>query len=96
MINFHHFLTHLYSEIKKHLFPYLVLLTGAIFFLLLFSIFMGNRANQFLIFALFIIFYITCGITHHLLEKTLHLKIVVEYILIGAIALFLLKVLLIP
>jgi len=62
----------------------------------LFNFFKESRISQFFILTLFIIFYIGCGIIHHLLEKTLHLKIVVEYILIGATALFLLKNLLIP
>jgi hypothetical protein len=72
------------------------LLTGAVFFLLLFSLLKEDRSGQFLILTLFVIFYIGWGTIHHLLEKTLHLKVMIEYILIGAIALFLLQVLLIP
>lgn len=95
-MNIKYFLIHLFYEIKKHLFQYLVLLTGAVFFLLLFNLFKESRRSKFLILTLFVLFYISWGIIHHHLEKTLHLKVVVEYILIGAITLFLLKVLLIP
>jgi len=95
MIIFNKFLKHLLKEVQKHIFQYLLLLTGAIFFILLFSLFKENHHAQFSILTLFVIFYICWGLIHHFLEKTLHLKIVIEYILIGAIALFLLQTLLI-
>lgn len=89
------FLTYLKKEIKNHLWHYLLLLTVSVFFILLFSLFKGNRLGQFFIASLFVIFYLVWGIIHHLLEKTFYLKIVVEYILIGATVLFFLKILLI-
>jgi len=91
-----HFFHHLSQEVKKHLFQYLVLLAGAFFFLFLLIFLKENRFGRFLVITFFVLFYLIWGIIHHFLEKTLHLKIVVEYILIGATALFLLKVLLIP
>lgn len=90
------FLDYLGREIKTHLWQYLLLLTVSVFFILLFSILKGNRLGQFLITTLFVVFYLVWGIIHHFLEKTLNLKVVVEYILIGAIALFFLKNLIIP
>ena len=90
------FLNYLLKEIEDHLFQYLLLVTGSVFFLLLLGLSKENRLIQFLTLTLFTTFYILWGIIHHLLEKTLHLKVVVEYIMIGAIALFLLKIFLIP
>lgn len=86
------FLKHLFNEIKRHLFSYLLLLTTAVFFLILLNLYRGNRSIQFVIVTLFVLFYILWGIVHHAVEKTLHLKIVIEYILIGAVALFLLEI----
>lgn len=79
-----------------HVIQYLVLLTGAVFFILSFNLFKESHTGQFLISILFVIFYIVWGAIHHLIEKTFRLKVMVEYILIGAITLFLLKILLIP
>lgn len=83
------------KEIKKHLFEYLLLATIGVFFIFLLSLFAGDRLNQFVVMILFTIFYILWGIIHHAANKTLHLKIVLEYILIGAVGLFLLEILLI-
>ncbi len=88
------FVKHLKKELKKHLFEYLLLLTAGIFFLVLLSIARGSHLRQFMVLVLFISFYVFWGILHHLLDKSFRLKIVLEYILIGAIALFLLQILL--
>lgn len=90
-----YFLNHLAKEFKTHLWQYLFLLTISVFFLLLFSLAKGNHLRQFFILTLFVVFYILWGIVHHFLEKTLNLKIVVEYIFIGSLVLFLLQNLLI-
>jgi ABC-type polysaccharide transport system permease subunit len=81
---------------KNHLWQYLLLFTVSVFLAMLFSLLKGNHLTQFFVLVLFFVFYISWGIVHHFLEKTLHLEIVIEYILIGATALFLLKILLIP
>lgn len=81
------------NELKHHLFDYLLLFTAGIFFLLALNIFKGEKIIEFIIILSFVSFYIVWGIYHHLLKTRLHLKIVVEYILIGFIVLFLLKIL---
>jgi hypothetical protein len=49
----------------------------------------GNPTLQVAIGILLPVLYVTWGILHHAFEKTLHPKIVVEYLLVGAIALIL-------
>lgn len=82
-------------NIKKHVFEYLLLATVGVFFLFLLTLFGGDRVRQFVFMAFFTGFYILWGIIHHKVNKTLHFKIVLEYILIGALGLFLLEILLI-
>lgn len=83
-------------EILKNLFYYLSFGIAGALFIILFASFSENRLFQFLVGTAFIVFYILWGIIHHFLEKDLCFKIVVEYILIGLLAFFLLKALLLP
>ena len=71
------------------MFHYLLLTTLAVFFLTLLVVFKGNKAAEYVIFSIFTIIYVCWGIFHHSMEKTLSLKIVIEYILFGAFALLL-------
>ena len=64
-------------------FDYLVLVTGSVFFLLFLKAFQGEKIISFLVLLTFVSFYIIWGILHHLREESLHLKNVIEYILIG-------------
>lgn len=64
----------------------LILLGSAGAFLLL----QGNHASQLIVGVLTAVSYTLWGIIHHTLQKDLHPKIVVEYILMGAIAIALL------
>jgi len=91
-----HLLNHLVKELKKNLFDYLLLITAGIIFITSISIFRGERIIEFIILLIFVSFYIFWGIYHHLQETGLHLKIVVEYILIGFIFVFLLKLVILP
>lgn len=77
------------KEGRNSMFHYLLLTTLAIFFLTLLNVFKGNKHSEFIIFSIFTIIYVSWGVFHHSLEKTLSLKIVVEYILFGAFALLL-------
>jgi len=92
----HHFLTVTQKEIKRHLFDYLLLTTGGIFFLISLNLFKGERLVEFIIIIAFTSFYILWGIYHHIIENSLHLKIVVEYVLIGFILMFLLRMVVLP
>lgn len=91
-----HFIKAVRSEVNKHFFDYLMLFTAGVFFIISINIFRGERTNEFIVLLIFVSFYIVWGIYHHIIENTLHIKTVVEYILIGFILLFLLKMLLLP
>jgi len=91
-----HITHHLKKEIKNSTFDYLLLITAGIFFLVAVNTFRGERLIEFIILLAFSSFYIIWGVYHHLIEDNFHLKIVIEYILIGFTILFLLKIVLIP
>lgn len=80
----------------KNAFDYLILITAGIFFILSLNIFKGEKFLEFIMLFIFVSFYILWGIYHHVIEDTLHLKTVLEYMLIGFIAIFLLKILIFP
>jgi len=90
------FLKFLKKELKNHLFDYLLLFSAGIFFLLAINLFRGERLIEFIILLSFVSFYILWGIYHHIIIDRFHLKIVLEYILIGFIFLFLLKIIILP
>jgi len=88
--------SHLNKEFNNHLFDYLLLITAGIFFLILLNIFRGQRVIEFVVLISFAFFYIIWGIYHHIVNETLYLKTVVEYILIAFIIIFLLKIIILP
>lgn len=73
---------------QNHLFDYLLLLTGAVFFVLAMKLFAGERNVQILLVISFSGFYILWGIYHHIITKTLRLRVLLEYVLIGMASLF--------
>ena len=87
---------HLKIEVEKHAFDYLLFITAGVVFLMGLNLFRGERLLEFIILLSFVSFYIIWGIYHHIIEDNLHLKIVLEYILIGFAVLFLIKVLIFP
>lgn len=91
-----HILQSIEKEWNHHLFDYLILATAGIFFLLGINIFKGERLTEFIILSAFTCIYIIWGIYHHIIDDTLHLKTVVEYILIGFSLLFLAKIVIFP
>jgi uncharacterized protein (DUF486 family) len=91
-----HFFKHLFKEIKKNLFDYLLLITAGVIFISALNIFKGERLSEFIILLIFVSFYIIWGIYHHIVESRLHLKIIIEYILIGFTFIFLLKLVILP
>lgn len=84
------------KEFNKHLLDYLLLFTAGIFFTLSLSLFRGERLLEFIILLSFISFYIIWGIYHHLVIDKLHFKIVLEYIMIGFLVIFLLRIIILP
>jgi hypothetical protein len=91
-----HLHDYLRKEAKKHTFDYLLLVTAGVLFLLAINIFKGERLIEFILLFAFTTLYIIWGIYHHVIENTLHLKTVIEYILIGFTVLFLMKIIIFP
>lgn len=82
------------KDLHHHTIHYLLLASGAVFFLALLQVARGNNQAQYSIIIMFVGFYILWGIFHHLHDRSFRLKVVLEYILIGALVLFLLQTLL--
>ena len=91
-----HLIVHIRKELKKTLFDYLLLVTAGTLFLLSLNMFKGERLLEFIILFIFISFYIIWGIYHHIIEDSLHLRTVVEYILIAFTLMLLLKLIILP
>lgn len=87
------FFHHLKKEIQIHIFDYLLFITAGIFFLLALHLFRGEQLLQFIVLLAFVSFYIIWGIYHHAFTKTFHVKIVLEYVLLGFLILFFIKLL---
>ncbi len=85
----HKLIKAMHKELHAHFLDYLVLITGGVFFLLLLKTLSADKTSMFIVILLFTSFYIVWGVYHHTSTKTLHMKNVVEYILIGFIVLFL-------
>jgi len=84
------------KEFGKSIFDYLLLITAGVLFLISLNIFKGERLLEFVILFIFISFYILWGIYHHIIDDSLHLKVVVEYMLIAFTVMFLLKIIILP
>lgn len=84
------------KDIRQHSLDYLLLITVGVFFLTALNIFRGERFLEFIFLLAFASFYIIWGIYHHMIEDSLHLKIVVEYILIAFTLIFLFKIIIFP
>jgi hypothetical protein len=91
-----HIIVYLKKEVKKNLLDYLLLFTAGIFFVISLNLFKGERTLEFIVLLGFVSFYIIWGIYHHIIEDTLHVKTVIEYILIAFTIIFLLKILILP
>lgn len=91
-----HLNTYLKKEFTKYSLDYLILFTSGVFFLAAVYLFKGERTTQFSVLLTFVSFYIIWGIYHHIIDDSLYLKTVVEYILIGFCFLFLLKIIILP
>lgn len=82
------------NELRVHGFDYLVLISGGVLFMLFANTYQGSRYTAFTAALAFCILYIFWGIYHHYRLGNLHIKNVVEYILIGFTFLYLLKIIL--
>jgi len=75
----------MYQKLKKHFGYYLSLSAILLLGLALILLTSPNIKSQSLIILLTVFFYILWGTLHHLINHELTLKIVVEYVLIGAL-----------
>lgn len=83
-------------KLKNYFFDYLLFFTAGTIFLVAINFFKGEKLIEFIIFLIFISFYIVYGIYHHAIRDQLKLKIMIEYILLGFLVLFLIKLLILP
>jgi hypothetical protein len=73
------------SEWKKHWLYYLILITLEGIGLILLTLSTYNKSLQLTIVMLMSVIYVFSAIVHHYLSHDVHPKIVVEYILMGAL-----------
>lgn len=85
----------LYEDIKHHIFEYALLIVSSMLYLVFLTILKSQPTKQFIATTIFVIYYIVWGVIHHTRDQSLHLKIVLEYIAIGALALMILRSLLV-
>ncbi len=90
------FFKHIIKEIQMHKFDYILFLTAGAFFIISLQIFKGERLLEFMILLAFTSFYIIWGMYHHVVENTVQLKNIIEYVLIGFTIIFLVKLIIFP
>ena len=81
------------KEIADSGLDYLILATSAVVCLTFLRIFRGERLESFLTLIIFTCFYIVWGILHQAKRESIHVKNVIEYIIVSFIALTILTVL---
>ncbi len=74
------------QDIHSHIAEYSLLLISSGLFVTFLAIFRAQPRKQYIVTTIFVLYYITWGIIHHIRDQSLHLKIILEYIAIGAIA----------
>ncbi|MGA2911179.1 MAG: hypothetical protein ABSE17_00870 [Candidatus Levyibacteriota bacterium] len=77
----------MFKKLQKHLGYYLSLLAILLLGLALILLTSPNLKSQSLIISATVFFYILWGVLHHLINHELSLRIVIEYVLIGALGL---------
>jgi hypothetical protein len=77
----------MFAKLKKHLGYYLSLLAILLLGIVLVILTSPNIKTQGLVISLTVFFYILWGILHHLINHELSIRIVIEYVLIGALGL---------
>ncbi|MBI3980823.1 hypothetical protein HY345_02385 [Candidatus Microgenomates bacterium] len=77
------------KEIKKYLFHYLFLAIILFFGVVIFMMVGFDKTLQLNVAILTIASYFLWGIIHHFLKDDLHIKVVIEYLLITALSLIL-------
>lgn len=75
----------MFEKLRSHLAYYFSLITILALGLILIFLTRPNIFLQALVILVMVIFYVLWGILHHLINHELSLRIVVEYVLIGAL-----------
>jgi len=75
----------MYQKLKKHFGYYLSLLAILLLGLVLILLASPNIKLQSLVISLTVFFYVLWGVLHHFINHELTLRIMVEYVLIGAL-----------
>lgn len=75
---------------KTHIFHFIILLCILGIGTAMFFYAQGNRSVQLLIGIITSVSYVIWGLVHHTMQGDLHRKVVIEYVLIGVIAILLL------
>ena len=75
----------MYKKFKKHLGYYISLIAILVLGLILILLTSPNIKTQVIMVFLTVFFYVLWGILHHLINHELTLRIVIEYVLIGAL-----------
>jgi hypothetical protein len=80
---------HIHRELwHTHLFDYTYIVIVSVIYVLAMRLFTGYRSMQLFVILAFVLMYIVWGIYHHIITKTFRLRILLEYLLIGATILF--------
>lgn len=79
------FVRYLKKELSLHGTDYLMLAAAGVFFLFALKLFQGQQEASLLVASLFILFYIVWGVQHHGKSRNLHIKNVLEYVLVALI-----------
>ena len=77
----------MYKKLKKHFGYYISLSAILLLGIVLVVLTSPNIKTQSLVISLTVFFYILWGILHHLINHELSTRIVIEYVLIGALGL---------
>ena len=75
----------MYQKLKKHFGYYLSLLAILLLGLVLILLASPNIKLQSLVISLTVFFYVLWGVLHHFINHELTLRIMIEYVLIGAL-----------
>ncbi len=91
-----HLFKHIQKEYREYKTDYIILLTAGSLFVITMFLFQGMPTLQYAVLVAFTGIYIIWGILHHKKNKSLSLKTVIEYVLIGFTIIFLLKLIIFP
>ncbi len=84
------------KEFEKHFLDYVLLIIAGVFTVVCLYMFKGNRGMQMALVVGYAIFYVAWAMYHHLLNSSMRLKNMLEYILIASIIVLTIKIIVSP